>query len=145
MPPALIKYATEYDYRLHYQRFYCDSRVTTFDGLRVYFPRGGFDHAFYESAHRRQADKSIFSRERAERIDWIAAALQEGVAELYEGWDNRQKISRPDRRVAIVYDDYVVIIQLQLNRGSAMFITAFVATEEALAKIKSSPKWVQKK
>ena len=145
MPPALVKYDSEHDYRQHYQHYYCNASVYTFDGLRVYFPRRQFDHAFYESADRRQADKSIFSRERAERIDWIAAALQEGVAELHEGWDNQQKISRPDRRVAIVYDDHVVIIQLKVNGGSATFITALVATEEALAKIRSSPKWMQKK
>jgi hypothetical protein len=145
MSPALIKYATEYDYRLHYQRFYCDSRVTTFDGLRVYFPRSGFDHAFFESADRRRADKSIFSRERAERIDWIAAALQDGAAELYVGWDNRRRVPLPDRRVTVVYGDYVVVLQLQLAKGSATFITAFVATARALEKIRTSPKWVQKK
>lgn len=140
-PPPLVYYASANDYRQHYQANYCNVLVHTFDGLRVFFPRRQFDHAFYESSSRRTPDKSVFCRERAERIDWIAAALQDGTAELYVGWDNKKKALDPHRRVTIVYGDYVVILRIESQRRRASFITAFVGGEETLKKIRSNPTW----
>lgn len=144
MPPALLDYATEEDYRQHYEYYYCNCRIYTFDGLRVYFPRRQFYHAFFESASRRSKDKSVFSRQRAERMDWIAAALQDGTADLYVGWNSKKKTYAYDRRVTIVYGNYVVVLQVRSDRASATFVTAFVGGPETLRRIRGNPRWTWK-
>ena len=141
MPPRLIHYATEAEYRQHYEQHYCRATVYTFDGMRVYFSRQQFDDAFFESARRRARDKSVFSHTRAERIDWIRAALQDNTAELYAGWDRDKKVIDRKRRVTVVYGNYVVVIQLNVKRSTANFITAFVADAQTLTKIRRQPRW----
>lgn len=96
----------------HYETNYCGATIHTFDGLRVYFPKQQFDDAFFESASRRKRDKSIFSMERAKRIDWIKAALQETTAELYVGWDRDKKCYSRRRRVCVVYGNCVVVLYM---------------------------------
>ena len=61
MPPPLVHYANEAEYRQHYERCYCHVVIHTFDGLRVYFPKQQFEDAFFESANRQARDKSVFS------------------------------------------------------------------------------------
>jgi hypothetical protein len=141
MPPKLAHYATEAEYRHHYEQQYCHGTLYTFDGLRVFFPKHQFDDAFYESASRSARDKSVFSRTRAERIDWIRAAVQEKTAELYAGWNRDKKVIDSKRRVTVVYGDYVVILQVNAKRTKASFITAYVADAGTLAKIRSQPRW----
>ena len=141
MPPALVHYSTEQAYRDHYERCYCRTEIKTFDGLRVYFPKQQFDDAFFESADRRARDKSVFSRDRAERIDWIRAALEDAKAELYQGWDRDRKVTDRDRRIALVYNTYVVVLLVRRKRNSATFITAYVAGASTIQKIRSSPRW----
>jgi len=141
MPPALIPYKTEAEYRRHYETHYCKVTIHTFDGIRVYFPKQQFDEAFYESANRRARDKSLFSWRRAERIDWIRAALEDPTAELYVGWDRNKKKLNPGRRVALVYQNYVVILRMNIKRKRATFITAYVAGPTTIAKIRNGPRW----
>lgn len=144
MPPTLVHYATEAEYRLHYEANYCRATILTFDGLRVYFPKQQFDDAFYESADRRARDKSVFSRQRAERIDWIRAALQDNTAEIYAGWDRDKKVVDRKRRVILIYGDYVVVLQVNLRKAKAIFITAYVANAATLAKIRHGSFWANK-
>ncbi len=141
MPPALVHYSTEQEYRDHYQRCYCNVKISTFDGLRVYFPQQQFDDAFFESANRRARDKSVFSLARAERIDWIRAALEDPKAELYQGWDRDRKVIDRDRRITLVYGNYVVVLLVRRNRNSATFITAYVAGASTISKIRNGPRW----
>lgn len=141
MPPALVHYTTEDEYRRHYERQYCRAVIHTFDGLRVLFPRQQFDDAFFESANRLARDKSVFSRTRAERIDWIRAALQDRTAELYAGWDRDKKRIDRGRRVTLIYGDYVVVVTVNLKKSSATFITAYVGSASTLAKIRRQPRW----
>ncbi len=141
MPPALVHYTTEAEYRAHYERCYCRSVIHTFDGLRVYFPRQQFDDAFFESAYRKARDKSVFSPARAERIDWIRAAIEDPAAELYQGWDRDRKVIAHGRRIALVFGNYVVILQVYNKRGSATFITAYVVGPDTIRKIRSNPRW----
>ncbi len=141
MPPKLVHYATEVEYRLHYEALYCSATIHTFDGLRVYFPKQQFDDAFYESANRKARDKSVFSRSRAERIDWIRAALQDGTAEIYAGWDRDKKVIDRKRRVTVVYGNYVVVLQVNPRKAKAIFITAYIADAATLAKIRRNPRW----
>jgi hypothetical protein len=139
--PPLVCYETAAQYRVHYERIYCHVPITTIDGIAVRFRKSRFDHCFYESTLRNQV-KDAFSTLRAERIDWIKAALQDPDAELHVGWDGKKKRYVRSRRVALVVGDYVVVIRLSGN-NKAQFVTAYVADNPStLAKIKGSPKWV---
>ena len=137
MPPPLVRYRHVHDYRAHYERVYCHGPVTTFDGIAVRFRKQQFDHCFYETV---SGPDDTFSSARAERIDWIRTALEDSSSDLYQGWDNQRKRISKSRRVAIVYENYVVIIRMIGGRRAA-FVTAFVATERTLRLIRSSPKW----
>jgi hypothetical protein len=141
MPPALVHYATEAEYRAHYERCYCHAVIHTFDGLRVFFPKQQFDDAFFESANRKARDKSVFSLERAERIDWIRAAIEDPTAELYRGWDRDKKVIAYDRRITLVFGNYVVILQVYSKGNKATFITAYVASPDTIRKIRNNPRW----
>lgn len=137
----LVKYAKDDDYRLHFERKYCYHRLQTFDAISVRFNKTDFDHAFYESSGISGREKDIFSLTRAQRIDWIEKALLDVNAELYQGWDKKRNVIDPTRRVAVVDNNYVVIIQIFKN-GGARFISAFVADSyRTILMIKSSPKW----
>lgn len=139
--PPLVHYKTHEEYRTHFERVYCQGMVITFDGIPIRFRRSCFEHCFYESTQRNRT-KDQFSIERAERIDWIGAALQYPLAELYMGWDGKNKRISRDRRVALVVNNYVVVIRLN-GPKTAQFVTAFVAdSQTTLEKIKRNPKWV---
>ncbi len=86
--------------------------------------------------------KDTFSTQRAERINWIKAALQDPNAELYVGWNGKKKRYDQSHRVALVIGDYIVVIRLS-GKQNAQFVTAYVAdSPSTIAKIKRSPKWV---
>lgn len=138
--PPLVEYETTDEYRAHYERIYCGGPITTFDSIEVRFRKNRFKHSFFESS-KRDKEKDVFSRQRAERIDWIKAALQDKSAELYVGWDKKHKRYDSKRRVTVIVKNYVVIIQLT-GPGKAQFITAYVAdSESTITLIRSSPKW----
>lgn len=139
MPP-LRTFADPVACGLHYKLVYCSGPIQTFDDIMVRFDKRDFLHLFFESS-KRDRNKDVFSSRRAERIDWIKAALQDPAAELYQGYDNEKKTSKPDRRVCVVSGDYVVIIDI-LDEKRAKIITAFVIDDpEVLNSIRSSPKW----
>lgn len=141
MDPPLRHFKTENEYRQYYEATYCRAIIHTFDGYRVYFPRATFDHAFFESVNRQARDKSQFSWSRAERIDWIKAALFDPSAELYVGWLRDKKRHDANRRITLVYENYVVVLLLNRNKETATFITAYVADGTTIAKIRSGPRW----
>jgi len=136
--PALVKYPSIDEYRKHFERVYCQGPVLTFDGIPVRFRKNTFGHAFFESRHSKD---DTFSQKRAERIDWIKAALEDPNSERYVGWDNRRKRYDRRRRVTVVMGDYVVVIELT-RKGKALFRTAFVADSgRTLNLIRQSPCW----
>jgi len=142
--PPLLKLSSEDEYRQRFLSKYCSDRVSaTCDGILVKFREHHFKHAFYQAAGRQRGDKSLFSRERAERIDWIEAALSDSCAEQYVGYDARKKRARSDRRVSVSNGNYVVVIQME-KKGDAAFVTAFCAGASTLAQIRSNPKWPPK-
>ena len=142
--PPLVLYNTIDEYRAHFERLYCQGPITTFDGIAVRFRKDQFNHCFYESTRRNKV-KDAFSVQRAERIDWIKAALADPSADLYVGWNGKKKRYDRGHRVALVVGDYVVVIRLSGKRN-AQFVTAYVAdSPSTLAKIKKSPKWVPPK
>lgn len=138
--PPLVTYATEAEYRQHYERVYCQGTITTFDSKEVRFRKNRFDHCFFESTNR-NGIKDLFSTKRARRIDWIKVALQDHNADLYVGWDRKRKRHDKNHRVAIVVRDYVVVIRL-IGNHNAEFVTAYVAdSSSTLSQIKMGPRW----
>jgi len=137
--PPLIKYASEGEYYRHYIERYCKRQIYTFDDIRVYFSKDQFKDAFFESSSRVERKKDFFSFKRAERIDWIEVALSDKSSEIYSGWDRDKRIYTVKRRVILVHGNYVVIIQMKKDK-TAFFITAYIAGENTLKKIKNSPR-----
>ena len=136
--PPLIYYDTIDEYRDHFKKIYCTGNVISFDGITVRFKNDDFNHAFYESV---KSKDDTFSPKRAERIDWIKAALSDPDSERFIGWDNVKKRYDGQRRVTIVMKDYVVVIAI-LKNGSGKFITAYVAdSETTLSKIRKGTLW----
>jgi hypothetical protein len=132
------------EYRQIFNELYCNSSnpINTFDKIKVKFYPDMFDHAFFESRNRIKGDKSIFSYNRAEKILWIKDALEDPTAILKVGWDKKNKTYTYYRRVAIVKNNYVVIIWLK-NEVAAKFITAYEAYD-SINLILSSPDWPKK-
>lgn len=141
MPPLLIL-ADAVAYRQHFEGTYCRGVITTHDGIRVYFRRDDFNHAFFESSGRR-GENDIFSRVRAERMDWIAAALADPTAACFQGWIKKAKRYDATRRVAVVMQDFVVVIAISRRRDGllkASFVTCYRA-DNSINKILASPRW----
>lgn len=144
--PPLLVLATATEYRAHFENVYCRCPVLTFDGIAVRFRKQSFNHCFFEST-RRDGVKDLFSTKRAERIDWIKAALQDPTAERYCGWNKTKRRYDRSRRVTIVMGNYVVVIAITGPR-IADFITAYVADPptssgrpSTIDQIRSGPKW----
>jgi len=134
-------------YKNIFETFYCKAPIVTFDNILVFFRKDNFDHAFYESANRRQKDKSLFSHKRANRIYWIKWVLKNPEAQLYKGYNHATKSYDDSRRIAICVDNYAVVIELNPKKNKAKFITAYVAYgingkgQKAIDLIRSSEKW----
>lgn len=138
--PPFIKYDKTGRYRKHFNEKYCQKPITTHDGIEVRFRKTIFDHCFFESSKRNRI-KDRFSWKRAKRIDWIKTALEDPDSERYEGWDRDKKRYSNKRRVAVVKDNYIVVISISKN-NKGKFITAYIAdTKESLDKIKNSPEY----
>lgn len=140
--PPLRFFGTEFEYKQYYYKAYCRKPIITFDRILVYFGKKCFQHCFYESSRRNQI-KDIFSKKRAERIDWIRATLENPNAELYQGWDKEKKRHDLNYRVAVVFQNYVVVIRVKKKSDKnlkANFVTAFIA-DNSIGKIRKSPIW----
>ena len=137
--PPLVKYDSESDYRSHFERVYCRGPIITHDGIPVHFKKADFNHAFFESVNSKD---DTFSPLRAERIDWIKAALQDPKNSMHIGWNKKKKRYANNRRVTLAQGNYVVVIALS-RRGNGFFNTAFVANSHyTLSKIQQSPAWI---
>lgn len=135
---------TEQYFRDMWTAAYCKQEIYTFDGIRVYFYDDNFDHAFYESTDRRQGihkskKKDVLSLKRLARLYWIKDVLRDPDAELYVGYESKTKSYTRSKRVAVVKNNYIVVIQIYADK-KAKFITAYVA-DESIGKIKEGPKW----
>lgn len=140
--PPLVHYATVGEYRSHYERVYCRGNIRTFDGIQVYFGAGKFGHTFYESTAR-DGRKDLFSAVRAQRIDWIKATLGHPTAALFEGWHKKVRQYDATRRVAVVYEDFVVVVAMSLKQNGSLkgnFVTCYQA-DNSIGKIRNSPAW----
>ena len=141
--PPLLEYDSVREYKKHYERVYQRGDIRTFDGIRVYFRPQKFGHAFYENSQRRKGPKDEFSPDRAQRMDWIKATLENPDAKLYQGWNKDTKCYDEDRRVSVVYEDFVVVVELSFNQKGELkgnFVTCYVA-DRSIGQIKGSPEW----
>jgi hypothetical protein len=140
--PGLVVYASVAEYRAHYLNSYCRGVIQTADGMRVYFKPVSFDHAFYEST-KRDGAKDAFSQVRAQRIDWIQATLASPDADLFAGYDKASNTHSHARRVAVVYEDFVVVISIGAAKDGALkgsFVTCYQA-DNSIGKIRLAPLW----
>jgi erythromycin esterase-like protein len=142
--PPLVFYPTVDAYREHYLREYCRQWVLTVDDIRVHFKPDQFAHLFYESSSR-DGSKDVFSHMRAQRIDWIKATLQHRQARWFQGWDKKAQRYGVNRRVAVVYESFVVVISLRYRKNGtpkAEIITSYQA-DNSIKKILKAPPWTQ--
>lgn len=136
--PPLVHYPTEREYRDHYKRELCRRPVFSFDNIRIFFDAVRFEHAFYEGK-----GKTRFSPVRAQRIDWVRATLESPEADLYQGYIKAKNCYAPDRRVSVVFADFVVVVSLSLDRSDRLkgkFVTCYQA-DNSIGKIRQSPRW----
>ena len=145
--PPLVKYDSAAKYRDHFEKVYCRNPLLTFDGIQVRFRKRDFNHCFFESV---ESKDDTFSRERAERLDWIKAAIEDSSSKLRLGWDKKKKRYDRKRRVAIVMGNYIVVISITSGL-EADFCTAFLADTKprkgqnfsTLELILMGPEWIQ--
>jgi hypothetical protein len=143
-PPLLIL-PTDTDYRQHYEQHYCRAVIMTHDAIRVFFRPDRFSHAFYESPLRDGIKAKILSPDRAQRMNWIAATLTNPAADRFQGWDRDNARYEAIRCVSVVWEDFVVILHLSLNRDGALkanFVTCYRA-DNSIGKIRRSPIWTR--
>ena len=142
--PPLLHLPDEATYRQHFIDTYCRGVIETHDGIPVFFQQSKFGHAFYESSNRDGA-KDAFSWVRAQRMDWIGATLADPATVRYQGWVAKTRSYDPTRRVDLLYEDFVVVLGLGLNRDGVLranFITCFQA-DNSIGKIRTSPLWTR--
>ncbi len=141
---TILELKTKQEYKEYYIEEYCNKQIYTFSGILVKFYQNQFEHAFFESANHQKRDKSIFSIERAKRMNWIKQVLEDKNSEIYIGWDRDKKKYNPTRRVSIISpENYVVVINM-ITLNKAKFITAYPASYTTAKKIRQAPKWQNK-
>ena len=113
LKPHLIKEDLEAKMRKLWHEEYCVKPIITFDNVIVHFYDDMFDHCFFESYNRVEKDKSILSLNRLEKMLWIKDTLHDKEKKYYS-----------DRRVAIVKQNYVVIIRFT-GYLKAKLVTAY--------------------
>lgn len=141
LPPLLYLNSIE-EYKEYFYLHYCKEPVITFDGYQVRFRKERFTHDFYESS-RKTGEKTFFSKKRSHRMNWIKITLQNPNSDLRYGWDKKNNKIDQKRRVAIIYHNYIVVINiLDKEKKQAEFVTAFVADSiSTYNKLLSMPKW----
>ncbi|MBU0539891.1 MAG: hypothetical protein KKF24_01010 [Gammaproteobacteria bacterium] len=141
--PSFLEYETIAEYKRHYERHYQRASIITCDGIRVYFKPQKFGHAFYQNSQGKAGAKDEFSKERARRMDWIRLTLEHRDALIYLGWNKDARCYEDCRRVSVVFEDFVVVVELSLNTKGELkgnFITCYVA-DRSIEKIRNAPMW----
>jgi hypothetical protein len=142
MLPKLLEFIKESEYKNHFEKTYCQKPLMAHGGIPIYFAKSRFEHSFFESSDRRGL-KDIFSKTRAERMDWIAITLKSPSATLYQGWNRKKRCYEPNTRVAFEFEEFVVVVRISLKRDGTLkgkFITCYQA-DNSIEKIKKSPRW----
>lgn len=140
--PPLRHYYNEAEYKFHYRDLYCREEHYTREGDQVQFFEPQFDHAFQDTC-RLTNGKIGFCHKRAERIDWIAVALQDSGTSWHTGWDAKKQRFNPMRRVGVAFETYVVVLEFRPEKNCYKFITAFVAELWYVRKVLASAAWAK--
>ena len=141
----LLQLKTQEEYKEYFIKKYCEREIYILSDIKVKFYEDQFEHSFFESKDRKRRDKSVFSVERAQRMDWIEEVLLDKEAEIYIGWDRDKKEYNNKRRVSIISPENYVVILNMIKPKEAKFITAYVASKTNAKKIRSAPIWKNKK
>lgn len=138
--PPLVHYATTVEYRTTLR-----TNLLSWESpdlrrhSRAFFARQVWSHVLRQAA--RNGIKDAFSPVRAQRIDWIKATLEHPAAALFEGWDKTSRQYDATRRVAVVYEDFVVVVAMTLKSDGSLkanFATCYQA-DNSISKIRTSP------
>lgn len=141
--PELLILSSTVEYRDYYENNYCRADIYTADGIRVYFSQTKFGHAFYKNSQGTSGPKDQICNIRCQRMSWIKPTLENPNADVFFGWNKESKCIEDSRRVSVVYESFVVIIELSLNlKGElkANFVTCYQA-DQSIVLIRKSPKW----
>jgi hypothetical protein len=118
-------------YRAIYVREYVEQEIYDYNGRRVIFPYGQFDHAFSESSDYRRSmgDHDIpFSKKRARYILWIKKVLSKAPGVVSYHFELRSEMRRKKGRQTVVRQYVVVeeryIVVLDQKGDKLYFITA---------------------
>jgi len=63
---------------------------------------------------------------------------------LFFGWNKDKKVYEKSRRVSVVFEEFVVVIELSFNNNNQLkgnFITCYLANTKSINAIKTSPLW----
>ena len=140
MPPPLLHLTDQGAYHGHYIATCCSGSIVTHDGIPVYFDRPTFYHAFFETV---VYPDDTFSAERSQRMDWIRLTLEDATADRFQGWNKKKKAYEPHRRVEVVHENFVVILQMNKKKDGqlkAKFVTCYQA-DNSIGLIRKSPAW----
>ena len=136
----LLRLSSEDEYWQHYTDNFCKRKVQDAEGYSIKFNQQQFKHAFFTGSKKK---KSEFSKQRAERMDWIQEILLDENVETFVGWNQTKKCYNFQRRVSITKQNYIVVIEV-ISPKKAKFITAFQASSTTAYNIRKSPKWHKK-
>lgn len=137
----------------NYVRSADGQEIEIFDwhGNRVKFHEKMFEHAFSESTDYRFGggfhDKP-FSKKRARCILWIKevlAASKGSIDRLHQIRSDSRGRSKKRRTLIVIEESYVVVLEESQKRGELIFITAFPAGAQYLAKIRRESAYMETK
>ena len=127
-------------YRQRFLEEYCAlSPLLMHDHMRVAFYPECFDHAFFQDTERGgRPITPVLSRERAERLLWIARCLSDSALPNYR----RAMGEREVRRLILVPEESYVVVLRAVKGMTSKFLTAYVVgSATTVAKIRGNPPW----
>lgn len=138
--PYLLLESVE-QYRDYYNNTICKGPAPTIHGIKVFFSRDTFDHAFFESPLRDGVKETQLSYERAMRMGWIRSALVDPSSDWRAGWDRRKQCVDPATGVCITDEEFVVVIALNNRDPSRAHFRTCYRADNSIGKIRSKPCW----
>lgn len=132
---------TDADYKLYWESVVCASPVTTVHGVKVFFQRNRFEHAFFESPMRNGIKGTVCSTERVQRMSWIRAALTDPASDWRTGWNKSLGQADRSRAVCITDEDFVIVIGMHAtDPARANFMSCYRA-DQSIGRIRCMPCW----
>lgn len=137
-----LQLKSELEYLEYFTENFCKQEIFTNDGIRIYFRRCHFYHAFFESVW---TNKDTFSLARARRMPDVLPILQSPSAQCRCGWDRKTGSFSASKRVSFLTDPFVVVVLLKRNKKTGLiqgeFITCYTATSRTYQLILQNPRW----